>query len=120
MARRGGQIQVQVNGVLYQAKGEFTYSLGRPKRDAIVGSDNRVHGFKETGQVPYIEGKFTDAGDLDLNALLVLQNATVTLALANEKMIVLSGAYYASEGEVTTEEGEISVRFEGTEAEEVA
>lgn len=118
--RRGGQIQVQVNGVLYNAKGEFTYSLGRPKRDAIVGSDNRVHGYKESGQVPYCEGKFTDTGDLDLNELVSISGATVTIALANGKVFVLSDAYYAGEGEVATDEGEIGVRFEGVEAEEVA
>lgn len=47
--RRAGLIQVQVNGEVQDAKGSFSYNLGRPKREAIPGSD-RVHGFKEMPQ----------------------------------------------------------------------
>lgn len=118
MSRRGGIISVQVDGQVYDAKGAFTYNLGRPKREAIVGAD-RVHGYKETPQVPTIEGTITDSSDLDLDKLLTLKDATVTLALANGKVIVLRGAYYAGDGEVSTDEGEIGVSFQGTGAEEV-
>lgn len=118
MSRRGGLIGIQVDGQIYDAKGSFTYNLGRPKREAIIGSDG-VHGYKETPQVPFIEGAITDSSDLDLNKLLTLKDGTVTLSLANDKVVVLRGAYYAGDGEVTTEEGEIGVRFEGTGAEEV-
>ena len=116
--RRGGMISVQIDGQVYDAKGAFTYNLGRPKREAIVGADG-VHGYKETPQVPFIEGAFTDRSDLDLNKLTTLTEGTVTLTLANGKVILLSGAYYAGEGSVTTEEGEIPVRFEGAKSEEV-
>ncbi len=116
--RKGGIIQVAANGVLYDCKGAFDYNLGRAKRESIVGSD-RVHGFKETPQVPYIEGKVTDRASLDLNALLVMENATITLTLANGKTVVLGGAIYAADGKVNTEEGEIEVRFEGDTCEEV-
>lgn len=117
-ARRGGRIQVQVNGELQDAKGAFSYNLGSPKREAVVGSD-RVHGFKETPQVPYIEGKLTDRGTLDLARLTQLENATVTLELANRKTILLRAAWFAGDGNVSTEEGEIDVRFEGLSAEEL-
>ena len=118
MSRRGGLISVQLDGQVYDAKGAFTYNLGRPKREAIIGADG-VHGYKETPQVPYIDGTFTDRSDLDLNKLLTVKDATVTLQLANDKVVVMRGAYYAGDGEVSTEEGEIGVRFEGTGAEEV-
>lgn len=117
--RKGGIIQVQVDGVMHDAKGEFTYNLGRPKREAVIGAD-AVHGFKEMPQAAFIEGKFTDRGSLDLNALVTLQDATVTLTTANGKVIVLRGAWYAGEGTVSTDEGEIAVKFEGTTAEEVS
>ena len=67
--RKGGFVRVQVNGVGYDAKGDASYNLGRPKRDPIVGSD-AVHGFKETPQPASLELKFTDRSDLDLNALV--------------------------------------------------
>lgn len=115
--RKGGIIQVQVNGVMYEAKGDWSYNLGRPMREAIVGAD-AVHGFKETPQVGFIEGAVTDSGGLDLNALTTIEDATVTLVVANGKTIVLRSAWYAGEGTVTTGEGEIGVRFEGA-AEEI-
>lgn len=115
--RRGGIITVQVNGEKYDAKGEYTYNLGRPQRAAIVGSDE-VHGFTETPQVGFIEGEITDRAELDLNALVTIEDATVTLALANGKVIVLREAWYAGDGNAATQEANITTRFEGY-AEEV-
>jgi hypothetical protein len=116
--RRGGIIQLQVNGELQDAKGAFTYNLGRPKREAIVGADS-THGYKETPQVAFIEGEVTDRGTLDLAALVTISGATVTLELANGKVIVLRDAWYAGEGTGNTEEGNVAVRFEGKDAEEI-
>lgn len=116
--RRAGSIFLKVNGVTHQAKGNFTYGLGTPKREAIVGADT-VHGYKEEQQAPYIEGAITDRGDLDLKALFMLDNALITLELGNGKAVALSGSWYAGEGTASTEEGEVPVRFEGLRAEEV-
>lgn len=116
--RVGGIIEFKANGELYSAKGSWTYNLGLPKRDPVVGHDS-VHGYKELPQAPKIEGVITDRSDLDLQKLQTLQDATVTLRLANGKIIVLREAFYASEGDVTTEEGEIQALFHGTSAEEV-
>jgi hypothetical protein len=116
--RKGGIIQIQVGGVLQDAKGAFTYGLGVEKRDTIVGADS-VHGYKAMPQVPFIEGAFTDRAGLDLKALFLTDGATVTLNLANGKTVVLSNAWHAGEGTISTEEGEFAVRFEGTNAEEI-
>ena len=116
--RVGGIIEVKANGELYSAKGSWTYNLGRGKREAVVGSDE-VHGYKEMPQVPFIEGTVTDREDLDLASLLNVNDATVTLTLANGKVIVLRNSWYAADGNVTTEEGEIETRFEGLSAEEI-
>jgi predicted heme/steroid binding protein len=116
--RRGGIVYFKVDGERYDAKGNFSYNLGRHKREAVVGHDG-VHGYKELPQVPYIEGELTDRWNLDLAKLLCMDNATVTLELANGKMIVLRNAWFASEGTVQTEEGTIALRFEGISAEEI-
>lgn len=117
--RAGGQIFIKVDGEQFQAKGSFTYNLGKEKREAIVGSD-QVHGFKALPQVPMIEGAITDSDELNLEALLLIRDATIQLELANGKIIVLRDAWYAADGNVTTEEGEIEVKFEGIDAEEIA
>lgn len=117
MQRVGGIIQVQVDGVVEQAKGEFTYNLGRPKRETVIGSD-RPHGYTETPQVGFIEGEITDRAALSLETILLGTNVTVILALANGKTIALNNAHYVGDGTGNTGEGNIDVRWEG-EAEEI-
>jgi tail tube protein len=117
--RRAGLIQLQVNGEIHDAKGSFSYNLGRPKRDALIGADG-VHGFKETPQVCYIEGAITDRGTLDVAALVSGKNQTLTLTLGNGKVIVLRDAWFAGEGTASSEEAEIPVRWEGANAEEIS
>jgi hypothetical protein len=116
--RIGGIIALKVNGDMYFAKGNFTYNLGKPKKEGVVGSD-RVHGYKEVPQVPFIEGEITDRNELDLEDLVTLDDATATLELANGKVIMLREAWYAGEGTGNTEEGNIALRLEGMSAEEV-
>lgn len=116
--RVGGIIQVQVDGEVYRAKGDFSYNLGRPKRDTVMGVDGR-HGYKDVPQIAFIEGEFTDSSSLNLDTLLNVENATVTISLANGKKVALFDAVFASEGTVSTGEGNIAVRFEGSQAEEV-
>lgn len=117
--RRGGIIQVQINGEVYDAKGSWSYNLGRARREAIVGAD-AIHGYKETPQVAFIEGEITDRGTLDLARMVEMTDATVTLSLANGKVVVLRDAWFAGEGTGNSEEGNIAVRFEGAGGEEVA
>lgn len=116
--RVAGLIQLQTNGEVLRAKGEFTWNLGKPKREAVIGADG-VHGFKETPQVAFIEGAVTDDGSIDGAVLVTLRDATVNLKLGNGKMIVLNAAWYAGEGTGNTGESEIGVRWEGQSAEEV-
>lgn len=116
--RRGGIIFLKINGEIYSAKGNFTYNIGAPKRDAIVGAD-AIHGYKEVPQIPFIEGEITDNPNVDLELLVKTENATVTLELANGKVISLREAWYAGEGTGNTEEGNIGARFEAISGEEI-
>lgn len=115
---RAGKLFFKVNGTQYRAKGEFTYNLGDDKKTMIPGVDG-VHGYKSETVVPYIEGTITDGDDLDVRKLAGVVDATVTLELANGKVIALQGACYAADADISTSEGEIPVRFEGMSAEEI-
>ena len=117
--RRGGIIQIKVDGILYDAKGSLNYNLGRNKREAIVGADG-IHDYKEMPQVAFIEGEITDRGNLVLTDLLDASNATVTLLTGNGKTIVLKDAWFAGDGNVATDEGNITIRFESANAQEFA
>lgn len=116
--RVAGIIAVKVNGEQLLAKGNFTYNLGKPKREGVVGADT-THGFKEVPQIAFIEGEITDRSDVSLESLVMTKDATVTLELGNGKVIVLREAWYAAEGTFNTEEGNGQVRFEGMSAEEI-
>ena len=109
---------MKINGELFSAKGAFSYDIGVPQRTAVVGAD-AVHGFMEKPKASMIEGAITDSSDLRLQSLLEIRDATITLELANGKVIVLREAFYAGDGTVSTEEGEITVKFEGISAQEV-
>ena len=117
--KRGGIIYLKVNGELHDAKGNFTYNPGKPKREAIMGSDGKIHGYKETTTIPFIEGEITDRPNLSLDTLLTLDEAVVTLELNNGKVFSLEDAWYAGSGDVQTEEGNINARFEGKKGTEV-
>lgn len=116
--RRAGILFLKKDGEIFDAKGNFTYNLGEPKRDAIVGAE-RVHGYKEMPQVPFIEGEITDSSTTNLSQFLNTTDSTITLELANGKVFVLRNAWYAGEGNVQTEEANVQVRFEGMSAEEI-
>ena len=116
--RRAGAIFFKIDSVLRDAKGNFTYNVGGPKREAMINADLSVAGYKEMGQVPFIEGEVTDQRDLVLADLVNLENTTVTLELASGKVFSLTSAWYAGDGNAQTEEANIEVRFEGLEAEE--
>jgi hypothetical protein len=116
--RRAGLLSIKLNGEVLDAVGNFDYSLGTPKREAIVGAD-RVHGFKETQQVPYVEGEITDRSGLDLRALFSTEAATVTLELGSGKTFLLREAWYAGDAKVSSETGAVAVRFEGLSGEEI-
>ncbi|MBO3274129.1 phage tail tube protein [Pseudomonas schmalbachii] len=118
MARVGGIISLKIDGESYDAKGNFSYNLGANKKEMVVGADG-IHGYKELPQVPYIEGEITDSAEISMEKIRNVTNATVTLQLANGKLIALRNAVEASDGTGNTEEGNQTVRFEGMSAEEI-
>jgi hypothetical protein len=111
-----GIIQVTFNGEVYRSRGDFTYSMGRPRREAIVGEDS-IHGYREAPQTTaFIEGELLRDGrewdDFDLARLAEVVRADVSLELASGKFVVLHDACLAS---ATTTDGDTTtVRFEGS------
>lgn len=114
---RAGKLFFKVNGDKKRAKGAFTYNIGKDKKTKIAGVDG-VHGTKVEIVVPFIEGKISDGSDVDLAAFIDAEG-TITLELANGKTISLFEGEYSADANVSTEEGEIPVRFEGKSAKEV-
>ena len=116
--RRGGTIFVKTGGIQRQAKGAFSYNLGRAKRTMIVGSDE-VHGHSEKPQPSKLEGLITDSDELNVDDILLLEDVEVTLELANGKVIVFPRSTYTGDGDIETENGEIQFMVEGDPAQEI-
>lgn len=117
--RVAGSIEVKTDGSILEAKGQWSYNLGHPKREPIYGANLKVIGYKETAQEPYIEGEIQDSEALDVAAIVQMKDKTVTLSLQNGKTISLKNAFYSGDGTVTCEEGTVPVKFTGTDAEEI-
>lgn len=118
--RISGIVQLQVNGTIQDAKGSFDYNLGLPKREAVYNGAGQTIGFKEMPQTAFIEGEIIDRGSLDLKTLVIGDDLTVNLKLANGKSVVLHDAWFAGEGTASTEDANIKVRWEGKSAEEIS
>lgn len=118
--RRGGIIEFKIDGQIYDAKGNFTYGLGINERTAIVGADG-IHGYSEKIMAPFIEGEITDSNGLSLDDLGAITDSTITLTLANGKVIMLSHAWSVNKDgmSASTDEGNIPVKFEGQNAQEI-
>ena len=112
--RVSGVVYFKIDGVQYAAKGNFEYSLGGWKREAVEGADG-IHGYAETPIVSHIEGDLTDTSDLDMKKLDEFDGVTVTLELANGKTVLLRNAWNASERTVNASEAMTKVRFESAE-----
>lgn len=122
MARVGriaGIAYLKVDGQQYPLRGSFTVSPSPTERTGIAGQDY-VHGYTENPRVPYIEGDVSTTADVSTETLDAIISATVTAELANGKTYVLSNAWCKSAIEINTKDGQIRVRFEGTDLNEMS
>lgn len=116
--RVAGTLYLAVNGTTLPAKGNYQVGYGAEKKEAVVGVSG-VQGYKAMAQVAFIEGTITNRSNLDVKALLAIEGATVTLEFKGGKTLVLRDAWFAGEGVLNADEGELQVRFEGLALEEL-
>ena len=106
----GGTLYLKVNGDSLKAKGAFTFNAGYDKQEEVMGSGG-FQGVKSVPQPAFIDGTITVDPGTDLEPILTEENATVSLELASGDTFVLSDAIFAGEGTISSEEGELSVRW---------
>ena len=86
----GGAFELQVNGVVYNLKGQPTIEMGGIIREPILGPRGQLHGYKVIGTNPAkISGTITDTSALDIVELQQTKDATVTLQKPNGKKVVI-------------------------------
>jgi len=112
MGRVGGLISIAVNGTRLDAVGSFDWNEGTPEKTGAVGHD-RVHGYTELPQIPYIEGEIRVTPGLDVRAIKQARDVTITLTIPSGQVVVLRNAWFAGAGKASTENGNMEARFEG-------
>jgi hypothetical protein len=115
---RGGLAYIKVDGRQYDLQGDLKYKTGQFKREAITGMD-RIHGYKESKEVPYVEMSLTDSGGLNIDHFEAMRNVTVTLEIGNGKQAIFRNAWCAQSPENEPGDAKVSVRFEALEGKEV-
>lgn len=113
----GGLLSLTIGGVRRKAKGNFKYNIGDTMKTAVLGADE-VHGYSEKPQTPFIEGEITLTPDMVETDITSIRNDEVFLEVAG-RTYVLHEAWFASEGDVETEEGNMGIKFEGMSMERV-
>lgn len=111
MARVGGFRSFKIGGTIYPAKPNWTINTGAPKRESVIGQTEN-HGHKEMAQAPFMEGTITVKPNVSIDAVVNAVGATVTLRGATSDYVLYDG-FYVADGDYTTEEGELQIRFEG-------
>lgn len=111
----GGVRRLTVDGEVLRVKGDWEGNLGRPNRTGVVGPDG-VHGFMEEPQLPFLSGAISLTAAAVPEVIVALTDSTVVLEVS-DGAYVLRGAWFAGEGGINIQQGEMAVRFEGLDCE---
>ena len=119
MQRRvAGIAYFKIDGRQLETSGSFTINPGQPMREGKLGT-SRVAGYSEKPQIPSIEGKIVLTAGLSLKDLTTMEGVTLTVEAPNGSTFILREAWFSGEGTYSTEEGEVSFKFEGASFEEL-
>jgi hypothetical protein len=116
--RFAGIAFVSVDGQQYALRGNLTVSPSPVERTMMAGQDG-VHGYQELPRVPYIEGDFSTLPTFSLETVLTQTDSTVIAQCANKIEYVLHNAVVKGGFEANTRDGQVRVRWEGLNCEEI-
>lgn len=109
-----GIAYLSVDGVTYRLVGELTYDPGLVDRETQKGQDG-IHGQKIMPRAPYISGNFRDSSGLTVADFNAMDDVTVFCQLVSGKTVTGRDMWQVGETAVNTEEGTLSVRWEGAQ-----
>ena len=110
-----GTAFMAVDGKTVMLIGEFAYRVTQMNNESLVGMDG-VHGVKGSFATGMIKGKLRDQGDLSMSDVVNALDVTVTVELANGKVIVGRNMWRAGEPvEVDADDASYSIQWEGAD-----
>jgi hypothetical protein len=110
--RIAGTAFLTVDGTSYALVGEMEYNPGIVTRESLLGQDG-VHGYKEMPQAPHISATIRDMNNMDVLTLNQMTNNTITVQLANGKLIVGRNMWTVESQTSKAQDGTIEVKWEG-------
>ena len=93
-------------------KGSVTASFWDSEKESLSGVDG-VHGYKKTFVAPFIEVTASTTSELNINEIVLADNETIQIDMANGKTGLLNSAWLTTRPELSPEEGEVTLRWEG-------
>lgn len=110
---RAGIATIEIDGEVFDLKGDGTYSATTKTREPIIGQSG-PQGYTEMWKYGTIGGQLLDAGNLTVSAIMAKTSSSVKLVLINGKTVSGDGMFCTECTEVATQEGTFNVVFTGT------
>jgi hypothetical protein len=116
--RIGGVLAIYLDGVQYEARGNFNITGVTVKRTGVAGQDG-VHGFIEEPIVPSIKGDWSIGNQLSLVNLEAITDATAQVNLANGMSYILTDAWTVAAFVIDAHDGKVMIELEGMSMQEM-
>ena len=109
----GGKFTVKIDSTTYYASGVFKYGGGFDKRENVMHSGG-IAGYKTSPVAPFVSGELIDTDGLSMSDIAKIEDATITIDLANKKQIILRHAWSCNDNGLENDsDGKLVVKFEG-------
>lgn len=115
--RLAGVAFLTIRGRAVRLAADAEYQVSGSVRETLTGQDG-VHGYKETPIPGHIFMTARDANDVSVADFDDMTNETVTLELANGKLVIGRNMWKTEAIAVKTAEGTFELKFEGPDVTE--
>jgi hypothetical protein len=106
-----------IDGDTWDIVSDLAYSCVSLTRETLKGQ-TAVEGYSEMPTQQFISCTLRDRGDHAIKNFNGMTNTTVICTLANGKQVYGANMWCTEVGEVRTQEGTFTIRFEGTQVTE--
>jgi hypothetical protein len=107
-----GMAFLSINGQGYRLVGEFSWDPGATDRETQKGMDG-IHGQKLSPRVPFISMVLRDSSGIVIAGLNDIDDGNIFCQLISGKTVNGRGMWQVGPTEVNSEEGTVTVRYEG-------
>jgi hypothetical protein len=110
--RLAGIAVMTIDGEPWDVVSDLVWSASSITRETMRGQSG-VEGYSEMPNPNFISATLRDRSDMSVAALNTLTNASVVVQQANGKTVAGDNMWATEVGEVRTQEGTFTIRFEG-------